>query len=60
MIQEAMFKSRIGMEALKLIYQLTLPEILSLANIVENMDEALICETNETYEWFCFNMRSKG
>ncbi len=57
--QVAMFQSRMSMEALKLYNQLDLPETPTLKDIIEKMDAQLISEINETYERYCFNMRSQ-
>ena len=57
--QVAMFQSRLSLEALKMYNQLSLPDHPTLTDIIEKMDEELISEINETYERYCFNMRSQ-
>ena len=58
--QVAMFESCLGLEALKVYNQITFDESKSLESIVTKMDKLLIGELNETYEWFCFNMRKQA
>ena len=55
--QVALFQSCLGLDALKTYNQLNLPNEPTLTNIIAKFDELLICELNETYERYCFNLR---